>query len=99
MKYKTWLLICVIVLAYLTLNYWNEATNLLLRIETGKEGLSSLQAMCKAVQTDIDFLTWTSLALGALTCALFRAPKKKNEKAQQGGPGYPPQERGQSYNL
>ena len=82
MKYKTWLLICVIVLAYMTLNYWDHATNLLLRIETGKEGLPSLQAMCKAVKTDITFLTWTSLALGVLTCAFFRAPKKKNEKAR-----------------
>ena len=91
MKYKTWLLICVIVLAYLTLNYWNHAANLLLRIETGKEGLPSLQAMCKAAQTDINALTWSSLALGSLTCALFLAPKKKNEKAQQGGPGYPSQ--------
>ena len=91
MKYKTWLLICVIVLAYMNLNYWDHATNLLLRIETGKEGLPSLQAMCKAAKTDITFLTWTSLALGVLTCAFFRAPKKKNEKAQQGGPGYPSQ--------
>ena len=90
MKYKTWLLICVIVLTYLTLNYWDHATNLLLRIKTSKEGLSSLQVMCDAVQTDINFLTWTSMALGALTCALFRTPKKNNE-AQQGGPGYPPQ--------
>jgi len=91
MKYKTWLLICVIVLAYMTLNYWDHATNLLLRIKTSKEGLSSLQAMCEAIQTDINFLTCTSLALGALTCALFRTQKKKNEKAQQGGPAYPPQ--------
>lgn len=90
MKYKTWLLICVIVLTYFTLNYWDHATNLLLRIKTSKEGLSSLQAMCDAVQTDINILTWTSLALGALTCALFFTPKKKNNKAQQGGPGNPP---------
>ena len=80
MKFTTWLLICVIVLAYLTLNYWDHATNLLLRIKTGTEGLSSLQAMCKAVQTDINFLTWTSLALGAFIGALFRTHKKKNDK-------------------
>ena len=80
MKFKTWLVICVIVLAYLSLNYWTHAANLLLRIHTGQEALPSLQAMCKAVQTDINFLTWTSLALGAFICALFRTHKRKNDK-------------------
>ena len=87
MKYNTWLLICVIVLAYLTLNYWNHAANLLLRLETGKEGLPSLQAMCKAAQTDINALTWSSLALGSLTCALFLAPKRKTKKPNKGVQG------------